>query len=67
MRNLIITLILLSLTAYILGQIPGDGWQILLVVGVVGSGAYAVGYRHGNRERTQLQAARATRLAEVKG
>lgn len=53
MRKLIIILTLLFVSAYILGQLPGDGTKVLLVASVVGFGAYMVGKSHGYQERIQ--------------
>jgi len=69
MRNLIITIILLLIAAYAIGQSQAiaDGAKVLLVAGVVGFGAYMVGHKHGSRERVQAQQRSMARLAEAKG
>ncbi len=67
MRKLIMTIALLFISAYILGQIPGDGVKVMFVAGVASFGAYMVGRQHGYRERVQVQAARLARLELLKG
>ncbi len=67
MRKLIITIALLFVAAYLLGQLPGDGVKVMFVAGVASFGAYMVGRQHGYRERVQVQAARLARMTEAKG